>query len=331
MSKNLLLIFLKKINLAKIINLSKVLFSFYWSSLFNAQFRWGMPFSVSVEPTTMCNLKCPECPVGKNILNRSKGTISFYLFENIINQSSKYLLNLFLYFQGEPFLSGNIFSLIEYAHKKKIFVSTSTNGHFLTPDFAEKTVKSGLDKLIISMDGTTQSVYETYRIGGNINKVKDAIKNIVDAKIKLKSKTPFVEVQFLVFSTNEHQINEMKLFCKEQNVDQLSFKSAQIYDFEINNSLLPKNIKYRRYKNENQKWILKKKLKNRCFRLWNSIVVTWNGDVLPCCFDKDAKYSFGNVNNNNVADLISNKKFKNFAKQLQNNRKNIDICNNCSE
>ena len=331
MSKNLLLIFLKKINFTKVINLSKIVFSFYWSSVFNAQFRWGMPFSVSVEPTTLCNLKCPECPVGKNTLNRLKGTISFDLFEKIINQTQKYLLNLFLYFQGEPYLSKNIFKLIEYAHKKKIFVSTSTNGHFLTPDFAQKTVKSGLDKLIISMDGTTQSVYESYRVGGDINKVKNAIKNIVDAKMKFNSKTPFIEVQFLVFSTNEHQIEEMKLFCKQQNVDKLSLKSAQIYDLDKNNSLLPKNIKYRRYKYENQNWILKKKLKNRCFRLWNSVVFTWNGEVLPCCFDKDAKYSFGNVNDNKVADLISNKKFKNFAKQLQSNRKSIDICNNCSE
>jgi len=290
-----------------------------------------MPFSISIEPTTSCNLKCPECPVGKDILIRPKGAIDYHLFEKIIEESHKYLLNLFLYFQGEPFLSKNILKMINSAHKQKIFVSTSTNGHFFTKDLAQKTVEAGLDKLIISMDGTTQDTYKTYRVGGDINNVKLSIKNIVDAKKETKSKTPFIEVQFLVFSTNEHQMEEMKHFCKEQRVDKLSFKTAQVYDFENNSFLIPQNEKYSRYKKKNDKWVLKKNLKNRCFRLWNSIVITWDGEVLPCCYDKDAEYSFGNVSNENIIDLISNNKFKEFANRLQKHRKSIDICRNCSE
>lgn len=331
MNKNIILIFLKKTDFTKIINLIKVTFSYYASNMLKKQFRWGMPYSISVEPTTSCNLRCPECPVGSGTLLRSKGNIEFNLYKKIIDETGKYLLNLFLYFQGEPFLSKKIFELIEYAHKKKIFVSTSTNAHFLTKEKAEKTVKSGLDKLIVSMDGTSQNTYEQYRKNGDIETVKKSIKNIIEAKTKLKSRTPFVEVQFLVFSFNEHQIDEMKQFCKEQKVDKLSFKTAQIYNFEKNSKLLPKNEKFRRYKFENNEWNLKNKIKNRCFRLWNSVVITWNGDVLPCCFDKDAEFSFGNVENENVKELISNTKFKKFAKRVQTDRKSIDMCRNCVE
>jgi len=325
------LIFLKKIDFTKIINLLKIYISFFISEILKKQIRWGMPYSISIEPTNNCNLKCSECPSGNNQLTRARGTIENNLYYKIIDESYKYLLNLFLYFQGEPFLTKNIYDLINYANNKNVFTATSTNGHFLTKQNSEKIIKSGLNKLIISLDGTTQETYEKYRINGDIEKVKKGIKNIVDAKTKFKSKTPFIEVQFLVLSSNEHQIVEIKKFCKEQKIDKLSFKSAQIYNFETNTSLIPKSKKYSRYKYTDGRWQLKKKIKNHCFRLWNSVVITWKGDLLPCCFDKDAQYPFGNVNDENIEDLITNSKFKTFAKQLQTDRSKIDICRNCSE
>ena len=331
MKNKLLLIFFKKIDFAKIINLTKNISSYIISSILHKPLRWGMPLSISVEPTTSCNLRCPECPVGRNELERNRGTMDLDLYKSIINQTYKYLLNLFLYFQGEPFLSENIFKMIKYASERNIFTSTSTNGHFIDEEIAENAVISGLDKLIISMDGTTQDVYKKYRINGNIEIVKQAISRIIRAKEQHKSKTPIIEIQFLVLKTNEHQIEEMKAFCKNLSIDKLSFKSAQIYDYQNDNKFIPSIKKYSRYKKNNNKWQLKNRLKNRCFRLWNSVVITWDGEVLPCCFDKDAKYSFGNIQNSSLKELITNRKFKTFAQRLQTNRKSIDICQNCTE
>ncbi len=331
MSKNILLIFLKKITFAKVINFIKVYISYLISSIFKIPFRWAMPISISVEPTTNCNLKCPHCPVGNGKISRKKGSIDFLFFKKIINQSDKTLLNLFLYFQGEPFLCNDFFKMIKYAVSKKIFTVSSTNGHFLSKKNAQKCVKSGLDKLIISLDATTQDIYEKYRINGNINTVKTGIKNILEAKKKFKSKKPFVEIQFLVLKTNEHQIKKMKEIYKNSDIDKLRFKSAQIYNFKKDKKFISNNKKYSRYIIKNNERVLKKKLKNRCFRLWNSVVITWDGKVLPCCFDKNAKYSFGDANEQNLKKLINNKKFKYFAKKLLTNRKQIDICRNCTE
>ena len=81
---------------------------------------------------------------------------------------------------------------------KKIYTATSTNAHYLNDANARRTVESGLDRLIISIDGTTQDVYSQYRVGGDLEKVLEGAANIVKWKKDLKSKTPFIFFQFLV-------------------------------------------------------------------------------------------------------------------------------------
>ena len=290
-----------------------------------------MPLSISIEPTTSCNLSCPECPTGNNSLKRKKGQIDFELYKKIIDSSYKYLLNVFLYFQGEPFLYKDIFELIFYANQKSVFTVTSTNGHYLSRGKCLEIINSGLDKLIVSLDGTTQDVYSQYRVNGDFFLVTEGIKKLVTIKDELKSKKPFVELQFLVLKTNEHQIDEITNLAKKLKVDKLSLKTAQVYNYENDILFIPENKKYNRYKKSNGKWQIKNKLKNRCWRLWNSAVITWEGEVLPCCFDKDANYSFGNIKNEKLEKIIKNEKFKTFANRLSINRKSIDICRNCSE
>ncbi len=320
---------LNKISFTKIINFVKIQVSYFFSLLLRKSFRWGLPYSLSIEPTNICNLKCPECPSGNGSLNRNKGHISINTYTQIIDETYPYLLNLFLYFQGEPFINKQIFELINYASKKNIYTATSTNGLFLSLNNSYEIIKSGLDKLIISVDGTTQQVYEQYRVTGKLDKVITGIKNLVSVKNQLNSKTPFIELQFLVLGTNEHQKDDFLLLGKKLKVDSTKLKTAQIYDYKNGSKFIPQNNKYSRYKKQGDKYILKNKLKNNCYRLWNSTVITIDGEMLACCFDKDAKYSFGNVNKNSILELSNNNKFNEFANIVLKNRKQIDICTNC--
>src|ERR687889_540002 len=140
----------------------------------------------------------------------------------------------------------------ESVHPTDRYAATSTNAHYLTDEVARKTVESGLDRLIISIDGTTQDVYRQYRVGGNLDKVIEGAKNIVKWKKELKSKKPFVFLQFLVVKHNEHQIEEIKEIAKEIGVDQVRFKTAQVYDYKNDpNQLIPSIEKFSRYKKDN--------------------------------------------------------------------------------
>ena len=154
----------------------------------------------------------------------------------------------------------------------------------------------------------------------------------VKAKKQLKSSTPHIIIQFLVVKPNEHEIPEILQLGKDLGVDEVKLKTAQVYDFKNGNELIPSIEQYSRYrKNEDGSYRIKNKLENKCWKLWHSCVVTWDGNIVPCCFDKDAKYEMGSLQTHTFQSIWENKNYKAFRGQLVKNRKSIDICTNCTE
>jgi radical SAM protein with 4Fe4S-binding SPASM domain len=324
--------FIQYVTLAKLYNAIAIYLSFYLSKWTKKPFVWALPFSLSVEPTTACNLACPECPSGLKSFTRPTGNLKLKAFINWIQPIEKKLIYLNFYFQGEPYINPSFLDMVVYASAKKISTSTSTNAHFLTEETAQKTVQSGLHRLIISIDGTTQESYESYRKNGELNKVIQGTKNILEARQKLKSKTPYVIFQFLVVKHNEHQIDEIKKLADELGVDEVVFKTAQLYDFKNGNELMPENQQYSRYKKmPDGTYKIKNKLENQCWKMWHSAVITWDGRVVPCCFDKDAAHPMGNVNTQDFKTIWKGEAYMRFRKLLLRSRAEIDICKNCSE
>jgi radical SAM protein with 4Fe4S-binding SPASM domain len=324
---------LSKLTPRRLYNATKVLSSYYLSKWTGKPIQWGYPVSISFEPTTSCNLRCPECPSGLRAFTRPTGMLQKDFFKDTIDQLSKDLLYLVFYFQGEPFLNPGFLEMVKYASGKGIYTATSTNAHYLNDVNARKTIESGLDRLIISIDGTSQDVYQQYRVGGKLSKVIEGAKNIVKWKKALNSKTPFVFFQFLVVKPNEHQIEEVKQLGKEVGVDDVWLKTAQVYDYENDpNHLIPSIEKYSRYKkNDTGQVETKNKLSNHCWRLWHATVITWDGLVVPCCFDKDAQHKLGDLKGKPFKEIWHNEQYIDFRKQILQSRKNIDICANCSE
>ena len=253
------------------------------------------------------------------------------LFRNTIDELKNKLIYLTLYFQGEPFLHPDIFELFQYASQRKVYTATSTNGHYLDKTNAQKIIDSGLDRLIISIDGTTQETYEQYRIGGTLEKVIEGTKNVVAAKKKSKSKTPHIIFQFLVVKPNEHQIEEVQQLAKELEIDEVGFKTAQIYDYKKGSPLIPENKKYSRYRlQDDGTYVLKNNMVNSCWRMWQSSVITWDGKMVPCCFDKDATHDMGSVASG-FANVWKSPSYNNFRSSLLTSRSEIEICKNCTE
>lgn len=322
---------LKKITFTKFINYINLIVYYTFSKIQKKAVLKAMPFSISVEPTTSCNLRCPQCPSGLRSFTRDTGMLNANFFENYIVQFKKYLHNVLFYFQGEPFLNPNFLKLVKIANHHNIYTITSTNAHYITDDIANDIVTSKLDKLIISIDGASQATYQNYRVGGMLNKVIDGTNAVLNAKKKLKSNTPFVVWQFVVFKTNEHEIDTIKVMAKEIGVNKIVIKTAQIYDFETSEHLIPNNINYSRYKLVKGAYQIKNKLLNECWRMWQGCVITWDGKIVPCCFDKDAKYTLGNLNTATFKEIWFSKEYNKFRDLILSNRKQIDICTNCTE
>jgi radical SAM protein with 4Fe4S-binding SPASM domain len=299
--------------------------------------HWGRPVSVSIEPTNFCNLHCPECPSGQRILTRDRGYIEPETFKKIIDQLSPELHWLTFYFQGEPYLHPGFHEMVSYAKSKSIRVSVSTNGHFLDGSNAAETIRSGIDQLIISLDGSDPKAYSAYRIGGSYVRVINGIKEIVQQKKETRSHRPSVVLQFLVLKTNQHQLREINELGAELGVNKVELKSAQFYDYEKGNPLMTDIDRYSRYEKcavdspDGALFKIKNRLPRRCFRMWSSSVFTWDGWVVPCCYDKDATYKMGNINERTFADIWNSKAYDDFRKKIIHSRHEIDICKNCAE
>lgn len=323
---------LKKLTFRKGLNALRVYSSYHYSKLTGKNHHKGLPISIAVEPTTSCNLRCPECPSGLRQFTRPTGMLEENFFRKTIAELKDSLLYLTFYFQGEPYLNPKFLDMVKYASQNHIYTATSTNAHYLNEENAKRTVESGLDRLIVSVDGTTQQSYESYRVGGRLEKVLEGTRNVVKWKKQLKSKTPYVIFQFLVVKPNQHEIDDVQKLALELGVDEVKFKTAQVYDFENGNELIPTIDKYSRYQqNSDGRYSIKNKMDDHCWRMWNSCVITWDGLVVPCCFDKDAAHRLGDLKNQRFAEVWKSPAYNNFRSAVLRSRREIDICTNCTE
>lgn len=301
-------------------------FSFLKSTLTGNPVVYGMPTAVGVELTNHCNLKCPECYSGSGTMTRNRGFMDPGLFEKIVSELEPFLLNINLYFQGEPMLHPMFFRFVERC--RRINTVVSTNGHFLTAEWAERVITSGLKKLIVSLDGMDQQTYSAYRINGNFDKVTEGIKNIAEARKRYYSPLK-LELQFLVSRMNEHQIPVIEQFAREAGAD-LKLKSMQIINPDKIDKWLPSERIYSRYERKEGSYKNRNRLPDRCARLWFNPVITWDGMVIPCCFDKNADHIMGDLKEETFREVWKGTRYGLFRRTLVTGRSSIDICTNCT-
>ncbi|MBO7143687.1 MAG: SPASM domain-containing protein [Salinivirgaceae bacterium] len=290
----------------------------------------NMPESLSVEPASVCNLHCPECTLGNGRLQRPERLMDMKTFENVLVPLSPWLVSCQFFLQGEPTLNPNLCQMIASAHRRRIFTTVSTNGQTLTPELCSNLVSSGLDRLIVSVDGTTQEVYEKYRVGGSLQAAIDGIDNMVAARKALNRHNPLIEVQFIVFRHNERQISQIRQLTRQWGADRVVLKTAQIENPAHAAELLPQNPKYSRYRiDTNGKASIKRHYNSNCFRLRSTMVVTSNGDVAACCYDKNCQHNLGNVNQNHPAEIWLGEKANSLRHLVWKLKDGVEMCQNC--
>jgi MoaA/NifB/PqqE/SkfB family radical SAM enzyme len=275
-------------------------------------------------------LKCPECPTGNDLLRREKGDMKFSDFILITNQIASHTMYLSFFVQGEPFLNKDLPKMISYASDASIYTSLSTNGHFINQQVAEDIVKARLRKIIFSVDGATQESYQKYRKNGQLNKVIDGIKTLIDVKKHFGKKYPLIVIQFIVFRSNEHELDDIRKLAHNLKVDNLEIKTAQHSLPDFSNNLITTRERYSRYKQYDGKLILKNN-PSACSRIWTTSVITWNKLLIPCCYDKDANYTMGDLEKHSLKSLWESNNFTQFRKKVLAEIDTIEICNNCGE
>ena len=301
------------------------------------------PMFVSVEPANICQLRCPECPVGrgkgeiknsklkiKNSKTPNSPFMSMEVFRRVLAEVKETALVMQFYFQGEPLLNTNLPEMIREAHEAGLYTIVSTNAQAMTKERAEELVSSGLDRIIISMDGLTEETYSAYRVGGDVERCKAAIRWLREAKDHSSSgRTPVIELQCLRLKSNEQEWTLFKREYKTFGADRLTFKTAQLYDYENGHPLMPTEARYSRYIQGKDGKYHRRAMGKGCFRVWSGAVITTDGTVLPCCYDKGHEHAYGNIMQTPLAELFANEKAKSF--RLAAMKQGPKICRECGK
>ena len=286
------------------------------------------PLFVSVEPSAVCQLRCPACPVGLRNneiteLRHSDRLLKKDLWERALSQIKETAFVIQFYFQGEPLLNKDLPLMIREAHDAGLYTIVSTNAQAMTPELANALVAAGLDRIIISMDGLTQESYSAYRVGGSLDQCKAALRWLQEAK----SAGLTIELQVLRLRSNEHEWRAFRKEYKTLGADRLVFKTAQLYDYRHGHPLMPSEPRYRRYEQHADGLWYRKPLGKGCFRVWSGVVIAANGDVLPCCYDKDHAHAYGNLRTASLRELFSGPAARTFRTQAL--LQNPEICKEC--
>ncbi|NIR51579.1 radical SAM protein [candidate division KSB1 bacterium] len=323
---------LRSITAKRLANAGLTISSYLLSALMRKPAVWGKPFILTVEPTNICNLKCPLCVTGNGRLTRPAGVMNFKTFKRIIDEVGDFLFYLLLYQQGEPFINNEFIRFVEYAKAKRIFVTTSTNGHFLTQETAKRAVASGIDSMIVSIDGADQDTYAKYRMGGRLSEVLTGVEHLVCERQRQSRRTPFVFIQFIAMQHNRHQISDMKKLVKNVGADKLLVKTAHVETVHEAKKWLPTETHLTRYRLEGDNLKVNRRGKGPCLRPWTSPLINWDGSVVPCCFDKNGHHTLGWLKQEtDVEQIWTSKKYDTFRTNMLTNRNSLDICSNCSQ
>ncbi|WP_394836933.1 glycosyltransferase [Pendulispora rubella] len=288
----------------------------------------GGPETGMIEPTNLCNLECPTCPTGKGKI-APRPPMTLRQFDDVIGALAPRMKNVALWNYGEPLLHRELPAMIARAKSAGVrVVKVSSNVHFLNETRGQALLGSGLDVLILSVDGASQETYATFRKGGDFAKVKANVAWLCAEKKRRNLAKPRIELQFIAMRHNEHELPEMRRLAHELGVDRLRIKTVNAEDDESRH-LVPKELLLSRYRADGRSH---NRLHPFCTMAWDHTVVNVDGSVTPCCYlrpDMGAEFVMGNVFETSFAEIWRGEKYRAFRAAMLDGRAAMPVCGTC--
>jgi radical SAM protein with 4Fe4S-binding SPASM domain len=291
---------------------------------------WGKPTHITIEPTNICNLRCPVCETGAGILDRSPRHMTQEEFEIILNKIASHAHSLFFYFMGEPFLNPQFDTMIAYAKGKGVTrVTACTNGEMID---AERIIGSGIDEVAFQVGGVTQGAHQAYRVGGNIERVWENLQKTIRCRNTMGSRTR-ITCGFILMKTNEEEMDLFRGKMRELGVDEYSFLSPCVRTFEQGKQFLPVQKNYWLYSEKSFSNGLIEPLRNvvnDCPWIFHSMVVQVNGNVVPCCRDVSGKKVMGNLLCQDLGEIWNSLPYQRFRRDILQRQNSVSLCALCT-
>ncbi len=270
---------------------------------FKRSFVRSRPFIIRLEPSVVCNLKCPGCITPtKTLVAGQTRMMTVQTFEKLLRATHKLAMRMTFYMEGEPTTNPWLFDMIRMAASKRLFTSISTNFTLMREQWLDPLFRSGLDYLSVCLDGYTQESYELYRINGDVSKVKNGLRKTMDYKRQGRFRRPFVNVYSIMFGHVVPQMPEIEAFCRQIGVDQLTFRPDECnFDGTTPQVSAPKPAPLA-----------------KCYWPWMTLQVDADGSVYPCAisFQHEDREPYGNIATQKLGEIWNNDRYRTTREYL---------------
>ncbi len=286
------------------------------------------PFSIRLDASTACQLRCPSCPTALGKIQKTVGTglLKFQTFKEIVDRNP-FVCDIELSNWGEIFLNPDLSRIAEYAYQKNVILRADNGVNLNDADdkTLEALVKYRFNSMNCSIDGASQEAYSIYRVRGDFEKVIGNIKKINAYKQKYRSDFPKLTWQFVAFGHNEHEIKSAKEMARQLGM-KFWLKLAW-EDLYTENSFSPvKNKELIREESgvgaSSRKEYSEKYhdnyIKGICNQLWIQPQINYDGKVLGCCVNHWG--DFGTAEKGALEPVLNSEKI-NYARQMLTGKK----------
>jgi MoaA/NifB/PqqE/SkfB family radical SAM enzyme len=285
------------------------------------------PSKLTIDITNRCMLKCPLCPTGQG-KTVPKGDMTPDQLARIMQETGPYVYSVDLFNWGEPLLHSDFFTMVKIVHDAGAACYVSTNLSFPPSENIDRLATEGPDRLVVSIDGITQDVYEKYRVGGHLEWAIDNIKRIQALKKRYNRSKPVIHITCHITKFNEHQIPALRQLAKDLNVsiglNPLCVNAQNDAMFE---KWLPTDPQWSFYDYETRQHKLRRR--GHCDWLWRTMVINWDGTVNPCCYWFDEPNVFGNAIEEPIRSIWNNEVYV-AARRALSGGSPSDTAKNCA-
>ncbi len=279
-----------------------------------------MPHRLVIETSSVCDLRCPMCPVSQPI-KIPTGTMKLDTFRRVVDQAARHVSVVDLSHRGEPLSNRRLPEMIAYAADKRIATRLSTNATRLTEEVALRLISSGLDSITFSVDGLEKEAYEKTRVGARFDEVLKNILNFLELKRSLRSRAPLTTIETLDLPeapVDEKKIRQFLRHFGELALDRFVVRRPHTWAGSV------------RFDQAADAVPSTHDLYVGCPFIWNTMVVLWDGSAALCPRDWYNDNPLGNVHESSLEEMWNGWTLT-FVRQLLGNREHhqIEVCSQC--
>lgn len=255
------------------------------------------PFGLQLEPTVRCQLTCPQCPRTDAVGGPSDGEMPWENYARLMEEIGPSLVVVAFWQWGEPLLHPRIADMIRLAREYGCLTLLSTNGQVGADYPVGELLEAGLDMLIISMDGTSQEAYGSFRRDGSVEPVRQFTSRVVAEKRRRGLPRPLVNLRTVATADNEEELPRLREFARQVGADAYTVKSVSLYyDASPDNPVLPRDRELRSFQylgpEEAAAYLVEG---NFCRKPWYWPCLRHDGELLLCECDHGREAALGNV------------------------------------